>query len=94
MRRCFLGAVRDPALIDQVGMDVLDILSKYPASRGRRLVAHFRKIQSFPKNYSEWVEPDEEGRQLDIATFEDISIHYWTDNADRHVKILEIEVNE
>ena len=77
-----------------IDMDVLDILSKYPASRRRGLLAHFRKIQSFPKNYSEFVEPDDEGRQLDISTFEDISIRYWIDDADRHVKILQIVENE
>ena len=26
MRRCFLRAVRDPALIDQIGMDIGDVL--------------------------------------------------------------------
>jgi hypothetical protein len=77
-----------------VDMDVLDILSKYPASRRRRLIAHFRKIQSFPGNYSEFVDPDDEGRLVDISTFEDVSIHYWIDDADRHVKILRVEENE
>ena len=77
-----------------IDMEVLEILSMFSASKRRRLYSYFRKIQNFPKNYSESIEPDEEGRQLDVATFEDISIHYWTDFADRHVKILEIEVNE
>jgi hypothetical protein len=77
-----------------IDMDVFDILSKYPASRRRRLIAHFRKIQNFPENYSEFVEPDDEGKQLDMSTFEDISIHYWIDYADRHVKILRLSENE
>jgi hypothetical protein len=77
-----------------IDLDVLDILAKYPASRGRRLFAHFRKIQSYPENCSEFVEPDDEGRQLAISTFDNISIHYWIDYADRHIKILRITENE
>jgi hypothetical protein len=77
-----------------IDMDVLDILSKFPSSKRRRLYAHFRKIQSFPANYSEFIEPDDEGRPLDISTFENISIHYWIDDADRHVKILQLVENE
>jgi hypothetical protein len=77
-----------------IDMDVLDILSKYPASRRRRLLAHFRKIQSFPENYSEFVEPDDEGKQLDMSTCDNIFIHYWIDYADRHVKILRMSENE
>jgi hypothetical protein len=77
-----------------IDMDVLDILSTFPSSKRRRLYAHFRKIQGFPGNYSEFVEPDDEGRLLDISTFEDILIRYWIDDADQHVKILQIEENE
>jgi hypothetical protein len=77
-----------------IDMDVLDILSKYPASRRRRLFVHFRKIQSYPENYSEFVEPDDEGKQLDMSTYDNISIHYWIDYADRHVKILRVSENE
>jgi hypothetical protein len=77
-----------------IDVDVLDILSQFPASKRRRLYAHFRKIQGFPGNYSEFVESDDEGRLLDISVFEDISIHYWIDDSDRHVKILQIVENE
>jgi hypothetical protein len=74
-----------------IDMDVVDILSNFPFSRRRRLYAHFRSIQSYPRNSSESVEPDDEGRLLDISVFEDLVIHYWIDDADRHIKILRIE---
>ncbi len=77
-----------------VDIEVLDLLETFQPARRRRLFAHFRKIQSFPGYYSESVEPDEEGRLLDLSTFEGVSIHYWIDDADRHVKILQIARNE
>jgi hypothetical protein len=77
-----------------IDMDIVDTLSKFPSARRRRLYAHFRLLQSYPKNSSEAVEPDDEGRSLDISLFENLIIHYWIDIADRHVKILRIAENE
>jgi hypothetical protein len=77
-----------------IDADVIDILAKLPARERRRLYAHFRKIQSYPGNYSELTEPDNEGRLLDVSSFEGLSIRYWIDGADRHLKILELTENE
>ena len=77
-----------------IDMDVVDVLSTLSASKRRRLYTHFRKIQKFPGNSSKFVEQDNEGRSLNVSTYEDISIRYLIDDADKHVKILQIVKNE
>ncbi len=74
--------------------DVVDLLLDFSATKRRRFMAHFRKIQEYPGNNSQMLEPDDEGRILDVCIFEDIEIRYWIDDADRHVKIVSLTPNE
>ena len=77
-----------------IDFDVLDFVANLPASQRHRLYVHFRDIQKFPGNYSDYVEPDDEGRLMNVSVFNGLRILYWTDRADRHVKILHILKNE
>jgi len=77
-----------------VDMEVVDLLSALPATKRRRLCAHFRRIQTYPANCSESVEPDDEGRPLNVCLFGGFQIRYWIDDADRHIKILQIVQND
>jgi mRNA-degrading endonuclease RelE of RelBE toxin-antitoxin system len=73
-----------------VDADAIDFLQSLPAQERKRLYRHLREIQKYPGNYSEFVEQDEEGHRLDVSTFKVFRVYYWTDAADRHVKILEV----
>jgi hypothetical protein len=73
-----------------IDFDIVEFTRQLSPRQRQRLYAHFRKIQEFPGHYSDFIENDPEGRRIDISFFEDLLIGYWTDTADRHVKILRI----
>jgi hypothetical protein len=73
-----------------IDLDLVEFTKTLPAAQRRRLYAHFRRIQEYPGHYSDLIETDDEGRRLDISFFEDLIVGYWTDSADRHVKVLRI----
>jgi len=77
-----------------VDFEVLDFALKLSAPKRHRLFYRFCEIQMFPGNFSDFVEADGEGRPLQVSLFDDFYIHYWIDDADRHVKILHITENE
>jgi hypothetical protein len=77
-----------------VDLEVIDFLQNLPARERRQLYRHFREIQKYPGNTSDFTSQDEEGRRLDVSSFAGFRIYYWTDAADRHVKILEIRVTD
>jgi hypothetical protein len=73
-----------------IDFDLVDFTRKLPLRQQQRLYGHLRKIQEYPGHYSDFIESDEQGRRIDVSFFEDLIIGYWTDSADRHVKILRI----
>lgn len=75
-------------------LEVVDLLNKLPVLRRRMVFDHLRKIQDFPGHYSDCIEQDAEGRRIDVSFFDGLTIHYWIDMADRHVKIMRILENE
>jgi len=77
-----------------IDADVIDTLMRLPVLKRRQYLEFFRRIQEFPANYSELQESDETGRILDACVFHGAEVRYWTDHADRHVKILRLIVNE
>jgi hypothetical protein len=48
------------------------------------------RIQDYPANHADYDEVDDEGRSLHVHIFGNRAIRYRIDDADRHVKILEI----
>lgn len=50
----------------------------------------FREIRDYPHRYSDYREPDSEGRLLDVHICSGFAIHFWDDGADQHVKILHV----
>ncbi len=77
-----------------IDIDALDLLNDLPVRRRRRVFEHLQNIQNFPGSYSVDIYQDRHGRRLDVSIFDGLSILYWTDMADRHVKILHILRNE
>ncbi len=77
-----------------IDSEVLEKLSRMPEGQRRAVYEHLGKIQRYPGHYSDYIRPDAEGRRLDVSIFRRFCIVYWTDAADRHVKILDLEENE
>ena len=71
-------------------LEVYDFLQTLPKRQRERLLGHFQKIKNFPGHYSDFIHQDEVGRRLDVSLVDGLAIFYWTDAADRHVKILSI----
>lgn len=74
-------------LVDLEAVVELDCLSKRDRSR---LLLFFEKLRSYPEYYASANERDDHGRRIDIASHAGWLIYYWTDFADRHVKILRV----
>ncbi len=74
-------------LVDLEAVVELDNLPKRDRSR---LLLFFEKQRSYPKHYASASERDDRGRRIDIASHAGWLIYYWTDFADRHVKILKV----
>ncbi len=73
-----------------IDLEVIEFLQTLPAVRRRRLLNHFRNLGKFPGHHSDFIEHDDVGRRLDVSVIDGLAIFYWTDAADRHVKILKI----
>lgn len=74
-------------LVDLEAVVELDSLPKRDRSR---LLLFFEKLRSYPEHYATANERDDRGRRIDIASYAGWLIYYWTDFADRHVKIMKV----
>jgi hypothetical protein len=75
-------------------LEVLDRLNELPLRRRRAVFDHLRKIQNYPGHYSAYTVQEPDGTRLDASILGNLHLFYWTDMADRHIKILRIAENE
>ena len=73
-----------------VAYDVLEFLERLPRTEQLIIRKRFLQIRDFPHNNSDYSEPDNSGRQLEINIFGKFAIKYWIDHSDQQVKILDI----
>jgi hypothetical protein len=73
-----------------IDLEAIEYLETFDEARRKKFLDHFHRIQEFPGHYSDLIHLDDAGRRLDIAFYDRHAIYYWTDAADRHVKILKI----
>lgn len=71
-----------------VDVDVMQFLLSLPKGRRARLINRFLEIQRHPDSFCEYQTPDRKGRVYDACIFEEWTILFWFDFADRHVKIM------
>ena len=50
------------------------------------------QIRDYPGNLTDYSETDISGREFRINVFGKHAIKYWIDDADRHVKIMQIRL--
>ena len=73
-----------------VSIEVVEFVERLP-TRSKKAIRHFiSSIEEDPLRCSEATEYDGIGRLLHIAIIGDFALMYWIDDADCHVKILDI----
>ena len=73
-----------------IAVDVLEFTETLTRREQEVLRKRFREICEYPHRYSDYREPDSEGRPLDVHIHCGFAIHFWEDGSDRHVKILHL----
>jgi mRNA-degrading endonuclease RelE of RelBE toxin-antitoxin system len=77
-----------------VSIDVVELLERLPARHRRPLRQAIVAIGDDPLGKADATDWDEIGRLLHISVFGDYAITYWIDDADRHVKIMDIHASD
>jgi mRNA-degrading endonuclease RelE of RelBE toxin-antitoxin system len=73
-----------------ISMEVVEFLEKLPSRTRKTLRNTIASIGDDPLAMSDAADFDDTGRHLQIAIIGDFALTYWIDDADRHVKILDI----
>jgi mRNA-degrading endonuclease RelE of RelBE toxin-antitoxin system len=73
-----------------IAMDVVEFLERLPSRTRKSIRNSIAAIGNEPLAMSDAADFDDTGRQLQIAIIGDFALTYWIDDADRHVKILDI----
>lgn len=75
-----------------IDYEVIEFLETLPRKEQRLLRDRLAAIQDFPSRHSDYTESDAIGRPVDIHICGKYAIKFWEDYADKHVKILDIQV--
>lgn len=75
-----------------IDYEVIEFLETLPRRERLLLRNRFVTISDQPRAHSDYTEPDETGRPVDIHICGKFAIKYWLDHADRHIKILEVHL--
>lgn len=73
-----------------IAIEVIEFIERLSAKPRTLLRKAIRKIGDDPLGCSEATEYDETGRTIHITIVDDFALMYWIDDADRHIKILDI----
>jgi hypothetical protein len=71
-------------------VEVLNFLERLPARLRLALRNRIVEIGDDPMSCSEATEYDRDGRLMHLAIRGEYALVYWNDDADRHVKVMEI----
>lgn len=73
-----------------VSIDVVEFVERLPARLRKPIRSSFVSISEDPLGCSDATDYDDTGRLLHVTIVGDFALMYWIDDADRHVKILDI----
>ena len=73
-----------------ISIDVVEFVERLPARFRKAIRSSFTSIGSDPLGCSDATEYDDAGRLLHVTIIGEFALMYWIDDADRHVKILDI----
>ena len=75
-----------------IDYEVIEFLEKLPRMDRQLLRNRFVAIRNDPQKFSDYVESHSTSHRLDIHICGKFAIQYWQDHADRHIKILDIDI--
>jgi mRNA-degrading endonuclease RelE of RelBE toxin-antitoxin system len=73
-----------------IDIEVVEFLERLPSRTRQALRNAIKAIGSDPFGCSDAVDFDGSGRRMQISIVGDYALMYWVDEADGHVKILDI----
>ncbi len=73
-----------------IAMDVVDFVERLPSRFRKAIRSTFTSIGEDPLGTSDANDYDDSGRLLHVAIIGEFALMYWIDDADQHVKILDI----
>ncbi len=73
-----------------IAFDVVAFIERLPKVERCRLRNRFLDIREAPGRHADYAESDAIGRTVDINICGRFAIKYWTDHADRQIRILDI----
>ena len=73
-----------------ISIEVVEFLERLPSNTRKPLRNAIAAIGSDPLGMVDASDYDDSGRQLQIAIIGDFALTYWIDDADRHVKVLDV----
>ena len=77
-----------------VSIEVIEFLERLPERMREALRQAIHAIGRDPLGRSDALDFDEIGRRMQIAVVGDYALMYWVDEADRHIKILDIHASD
>ena len=77
-----------------ISMDVVEFVERMPLRYRKAVRASFTLICADPVGCSDCTEYDSVGRLVHIAIVGEFALTYWIDDADHHVKILDIHSSD
>jgi mRNA-degrading endonuclease RelE of RelBE toxin-antitoxin system len=73
-----------------ISIKVVEFLERLPSKTRQALRNAIAAIGANPLSMADAADFDDTGRRLEIAIIGDYALTYWIEDADRHVKILDI----
>jgi len=73
-----------------ISIEVVEFLERLPSKTRKALRNAISAIGGDPLAMADASDFDDTGRQLQITIIGDFALTYWIDDADRHVKILDV----
>jgi len=73
-----------------VSIEVIEFIERLPAKTREALRRAIHAIGRDPFGRSDALDRDANGRRMQIAVVGDYALMYWVDEADQHVKVLDI----
>lgn len=73
-----------------ISIEVVEFLERLPSKNRKVLRSAIAAIGDDPLAMADAADFDDTGRKLQIAITDDFALVYWIDDADQHVKILDV----
>jgi len=77
-----------------VDYEVFEFVVRLNAKEQHLIRREMLRVRDFPYNNADYAETDELGRQYHVHIFGKYALKYWIDEADRHLKMMEMRASD